>query len=159
MNFNTHKHNPSYIFIVILFMAAFIAVACSGNNNSDKMVTCPICNGTGRYNSPDIFKSQMPCTGCLGQGVVQASRIMDILKMHTPTMPSPGRNSNNYRRPERNCEHCFGTGTCNSCNGNGIIYNSPYSYGLDPIVCPNCLSKTGSGRGKCQWCRGTGKRR
>lgn len=133
----------------------------SSYSNKETMITCPICGGSGRYNSFDIFKSQMPCTGCGGSGRVASSQAMGIMKMHTPSTPSNQSNSqrNNSSRQLKDCPHCLGSGICKSCDGDGIIENSPYAYSLDPIVCPNCLSKHGVGKGKCKWCHGTGKRK
>lgn len=133
-----------------------------GNNtysNKETMVACPVCGGSGNYNSMDIFKSQMPCIACGGRRMVPSSQVMKIMQMHTPSTSSPSHGSPNTTRRERDCEHCYGTGICQSCNGDGIMQGSKFSYGLDPVVCPNCLSKNEVGRGKCRWCSGTGKRR
>ena len=129
------------------------------SRTNDTMVTCPICNGSGRYNSSDIFMSQMACTGCGGQGRVQSSQVLNIINLHTPSVPSSSSATHHSGPRTKECTHCHGTGTCQSCNGDGIMHYSAYSYGLDPVVCPNCLSKTGVGKGKCQWCSGTGRRR
>ncbi|NHJ87739.1 MAG: zinc-ribbon domain-containing protein [Asgard group archaeon] len=48
-----------------------------------------------------------------------------------------------------NCEHCDGTGECQSCSGSGFWY-----YSFPPYVkeCTSC-----DGTGDCRWCDGTGK--
>lgn len=47
------------------------------------------------------------------------------------------------------CMHCYGTGICNYCNGDG------YNYAAGNFVkCTACSSNIG----KCKWCKGTGKR-
>lgn len=172
MDFDFSKIKESHIFYAICIVCGIWGYMSSsddetnngsyGNsynnsyNNGERMVTCPICNGTGRYNSPDIFKSQMPCTGCSGNKRVPSSQVPNIIRMHTPSTPSSPSRTQNGGRKTRECEHCFGSGVCQTCNGDGIAYGG---YGLDPHVCANCLSKNPPGRGKCKWCHGTGRRR
>lgn len=56
--------------------------------------------------------------------------------------PSPTRSSM--------CRHCYGIGTCPSCNGSGLVSN-PYVLNSKNI-CTDC-----GGTGKCSSCHGTGK--
>lgn len=163
------KYNFSKLLdlVIVVFVVAliwrYISSVDSDNtgfspnpNYHDAMVVCPICNGSGRYNSQDIFMSQMACTGCGGRGKVQSSQLMNIMNLHTPSVSSSSSGMHNGGRQSRECTHCHGTGVCKTCNGSGIFYGS---YGLDPLECPNCLSKKYPGKGKCRWCSGTGRRR
>ena len=105
------------------------------NNRSEAMVICPICNGSGRYSSEDIFRSQMPCTGCSGKGQIPSSQAMNIMKMHTP--PS---------RPQQElCKVCHGTGSCHVCNYSGGVDYGGIKY------CSTC-----GNTGRCRWCHGRG---
>ncbi len=45
----------------------------------------------------------------------------------------------------KNCGHCFGSGQCSWCGGQGVIY-----YPNGGKSCPNCIG------GKCSWCAGNG---
>lgn len=47
------------------------------------------------------------------------------------------------------CMHCYGTGICNYCNGDGYNYVSGTA-----VRCTACTAIIG----KCKWCRGTGKK-
>ena len=53
------------------------------------------------------------------------------------------------------CNHCHGSGICQTCNGRGIM--SVGFTGTD-TECPNCYIEFGRRTGKCAFCKGTGKR-
>lgn len=69
---------------------------------------------------------------------------------YTPSTTESNSSYSNSTSSERRCEHCHGSGRCNTCNGN---YTHYIGYvGAKPKHCPNCSN------GSCRWCNGTGKR-
>lgn len=64
----------------------------------------------------------------------------------TPT-PQP-----QTQREAKDCQRCWGSGKCQTCNGRG--YYTELGVGSGPLDCPNC-NKTG----RCSSCGGSGKQR
>ena len=54
----------------------------------------------------------------------------------------------------KDCHICHGSGTCQTCNGDGY---QNYDFGSGDIPCANCLVENGRRTGKCSVCQGTGK--
>lgn len=54
----------------------------------------------------------------------------------------------------KDCHICHGSGTCQTCNGDGL---QNYDFGSGDIPCANCLRENGRRTGKCSVCQGTGK--
>lgn len=120
----------------------------SSYRREETMVSCPICGGSGRYNSTDIFKSQMSCTGCGGRGTVPSSQAMDIMKMHTPSTPSSTQNSGNNKQPKEDlCKACRGSGFCHVCFHSGGVDYGGIKY------CSAC-----GNTGRCRHCYGRGRK-
>lgn len=69
----------------------------------------------------------------------------------TSTNSSSSRSNTNDRYGYRDCPGCFGTGTCQTCGGDGLS-DSRYTGGYNNIECPNCCS---SRPGKCGRCCGS----
>lgn len=51
---------------------------------------------------------------------------------------------------QKSCSHCFGTGICNYCNGDGYNYVTG-----EPVKCKACC-KDCNQLGRCKWCKGEG---
>ncbi|MBR5146524.1 MAG: hypothetical protein IKW54_02730 [Bacteroidales bacterium] len=60
----------------------------------------------------------------------------------------------NNRYGYKDCHICYGSGTCQTCNGDGL---QNYDFGSGDIPCANCLKENGRRTGKCSVCQGTGK--
>lgn len=60
----------------------------------------------------------------------------------------------NNRYGYKDCHICHGSGTCQTCNGDGY---QNYDFGSGDIPCANCLIENGRRSGKCSVCQGTGK--
>ena len=144
MNIKTYQFSTLTI-VAIFFILATTSISCE--SKKDELITCPICYGSGRYNSPDIFMSQMACTGCLGNKVIKASQLNNILQIHTPSTPD-----RREQAPKRNrqmvCPACQGKTVCPVCNG------MPTKYGRGGIPISRCNYCKGAA--KCPKCYGSG---
>ena len=121
-----------------------VQVPEGGGQPVETMVVCPICNGSGRYNSQDLFMSQMACTGCSGHGMVPSSQLMNIMQMHTPSVPPASSSGGGRQHPATEvCFACQGSGACTVCDGMGETsyygHQSPCSHCYTSGDCPTCM--------------------
>ena len=90
----------------------------------EENMTCPECYGTGRYNSDDIFKAQLTCWACGGDGKVTLNQWKQAIpSKRTPVECKACGGSGlcstciGHDRPPTNCGVCRHTGICSTCNG------------------------------------------
>lgn len=137
-----------YLFLTIITL---FLVSCTNNksnsnyNNTSEekyevAVECTNCNGKGYYISS--------CSVCGGDGTVTRTTTTN---RNEPTTCSTCYGTGKVTRGSNVCSACSGYGskTCLSCNGDGVIYLNDYHS------CPACK---GTGRQKCYSCYGSGKR-
>lgn len=136
--------------------------------------TCTTCNGTGK-SSISLDGKCIICSGtgvcfyCKGRGYyfpVDGGN-------SSGGSSSGGSSSGGSNSSTRTCavcggsgkcmstsydsQHCYGTGTCQTCSGRGY-----YWFAGNEVMCPNCdipgnSSRNIPGNGKCGFCGGSGK--
>lgn len=94
------------------------------SSNANETMDCPVCFGSGKYNSEDIFKSQLNCWGCGGDGKVTLEEWKQCIPSNTTPIECQACGGSGWcstcighDRLPRNCGVCRGTGICSACKG------------------------------------------
>ena len=128
----------------------------AGANNTNDMVPCPGCGGTGIFRfSNDFNAPTVVCAGCNGSGKVSAALAREIIKLQQ-TMNQTGTSTGGGYSGGSNsgtiCANCHGSGRCTYCAGRGERrYEGNYGYSGGIMECSQC-----HGSGTCPYCHGRG---
>ena len=150
---------------------AYKCYSCDGEG------ICTICNGTGRSGSYECWACEGTgrCIICDGRGYLYSNNSGGSSSGGSSSggSSSGGSSSGGSNSSTRTCavcggsgkcmstsydsQHCYGTGTCQTCSGRGY-----YWFAGNEVMCPNCdipgnSSRNTPGNGKCGFCGGSGK--
>ena len=150
---------------------AYKCYSCDGEG------ICTICNGTGRSGSYECWACEGTgrCIICDGRGYLYSNNSGGSSSGGSSSggSSSGGSSSGGSNSTTRTCavcggsgkcmstsydsQHCYGTGTCQTCSGRGY-----YWFAGNEVMCPNCdipgnSSRNTPGNGKCGFCGGSGK--
>ena len=145
---------------------AYKCYSCDGEG------ICTIYNGTGRSGSYECWACEGTgrCIICDGRGYLYSDNGGGSSSGGSSSGGSSSGGSNSSTRTCAVCggsgkcmstsydsQHCYGTGTCQTCSGRGY-----YWFAGNEVMCPNCdipgnSSRNTPGNGKCGFCGGSGK--
>ena len=150
---------------------AYKCYSCDGEG------ICTIYNGTGRSGSYECWACEGTgrCIICDGRGYLYSNNSGGSSSGGSSSggSSSGGSSSGGSNSSTRTCavcggsgkcmstsydsQHCYGTGTCQTCSGRGY-----YWFAGNEVMCPNCdipgnSSRNTPGNGKCGFCGGSGK--
>lgn len=112
-----------------------------------------VCSGTTyrEISAPKEPEKKKPQPQTQPQQQVRQQTVTYPVYNTTPTQPQRDTRTYQTEYYQENCSHCYGSGRCMTCGGNGT-YPNPYGTGY--VACPNCDSHQ---NGRCKFCHGTGK--
>lgn len=118
--------------------------------------SCGVCHGSGlcictKYDYPGYQPGSTLTLDKSGNELYNSRN--SNLDFSLPSSNSSNAPSNDNRYGMIDCHLCYGTGTCQTCGGDGLS-DAIYTTGYNGMECPNCCS---SRRGRCGKCCGTGK--
>lgn len=130
----------------------------AGSNNTNDLVTCPGCGGTGIFRFSNDFNAPTAvCSGCNGSGMVSPALAREILKLQQTINQTMGTSTGGggYGGGSSSgmiCANCHGSGRCTYCAGRGERrYEGNYGYSSGVMECSQCR-----GSGTCPYCHGRG---
>ena len=134
------------------------------NSNSSQMEICPMCKGTGIFETMpgSPFSQNQTCSACSGNGLCDATTAQSVrdAKAQVDRMYGGSSSTGNYgdggsrQSNERRCWNCNGSGKCTQCAGRGEVrYEGMYGQPGGIMDCSIC-----KGRGVCKICNGRGTR-
>ena len=117
------------------------------------MAQCPMCSGTGVFNTG---YQAMQCRECDGTGRVtrqRAAELMKALQQLDMMTGGGGFGGTSIGTPSTMCRSCHGTGDCTHCRGLKVVeYDGTYGESGGYMRCPVC-----KGTGRCGVCHGRGE--
>ena len=132
--------------------------APANSNQTNNMVACPGCGGTGVFRFGNDFNAPMAvCPGCNGSGMVTAALAVELMKLQQNINQNMGTSmgGGGYGGGSSSgtmCANCHGNGRCTFCGGRGERrYEGNYGYSGGVMECSQC-----HGSGRCPYCHGRG---